>query len=57
MDFIEGLPISSGKDVEFVVVDRLTKYTHFKGLKHPYTIALVVQAFVDNVLSSVVYLA
>jgi hypothetical protein len=33
MDFIEGLPMSNGKDKNFVVVDRLTKYAHFMAAR------------------------
>ena len=33
MDFIEGLPLSEGKDKILVAVDRLTKYAHFMGIK------------------------
>ena len=39
MDFIEGLPSSFGKQVIFVVVDRLSKAAHFMALSHPYSIA------------------
>lgn len=49
MDFITGLPKSMGKDVIFVVVDRLTKYAHFIALSHPFNASQVAQAFTDNV--------
>ncbi|KAJ3708704.1 hypothetical protein LUZ61_012409 [Rhynchospora tenuis] len=49
LDFITGLPISKGRDVILVVVDRLTKYGHFLPLKHPYTASEVAQLFLDNV--------
>ena len=49
MDFIEGLPKSGGKDVIFVVVDRLTKYSHFMALSHPFSVSMVAAAYLDNV--------
>lgn len=49
MDFIDGLPLSDGKSVILVVVDRLSKSAHFVALKHPYSAIYVAQAFLDNV--------
>ena len=49
MDFVEGLPKSQGKDVILVVVDRLTKYSHFISMHHPYSAQDVVNIFLDNV--------
>ncbi|CAL1379503.1 unnamed protein product [Linum trigynum] len=49
MDFVEGLPLSQGKQVLLVVVDRFTKSAHFFGLKHPYTTFEVAQIFFDGV--------
>lgn len=49
MDFITGLPKFDGKEVIFVVVDRLTKYGHFIALAHPYTASSVALAFFNNI--------
>lgn len=49
MDFIDGLPLSFGKSVIFVIVERLSKAAHFMCLSHPYTALTVAQAFLDNI--------
>jgi transposase InsO family protein len=50
MDFTEGLPKSKAYSVILVVVDRLTKFSHFLPLKHPYNAHTVAQLFLDNVV-------
>ena len=47
MDFIEGIPKYGGKTMIFVVVDLLSKYSHFCSLNHPYTASSAVQFFMD----------
>lgn len=49
MDFIEGLPPSNGKQIIWVIVDRLGKYAHFIPLSHPYTAVSLAQCFLDNI--------
>ncbi|KAL2250254.1 UNVERIFIED_CONTAM: Transposon Ty3-I Gag-Pol polyprotein [Sesamum indicum] len=49
MDFVEGLPNSEGKDSIMVIVDMLTKYSHFIALRHPYTVASIAKVFFDNI--------
>lgn len=55
MDFITGLSKSAGKDVIFVAVDRLNKYSHFIDLSHPYTSIQVAQAYLENVFKLLVW--
>jgi hypothetical protein len=49
MDFIIGLPKSEGKSLIMVIVDRLTKYTHFCALFHPFKASIVSTAFMEIV--------
>ena len=50
MDFIERLPKFKKMDSILVVVDRLSKYGHFIGLKHPYSAGEVAAIFVKEVV-------
>jgi hypothetical protein len=49
MDFITGLPKFEGKSVIMVIVDRLTKYTHFCALSHPFKASIVANTFMEIV--------
>ena len=50
MDFIVGLPSSNGFPAIFVVVDRLTKTTHFMPLKTRFTAKIVANVFLDYIV-------
>ena len=49
MDFITGLPTVQGKDCIYVVIDRLTKYTHFFAISAHYTTAQVAELFFKEI--------
>ncbi|KAD2805340.1 hypothetical protein E3N88_38717 [Mikania micrantha] len=50
LDFIVGLPISNRFDTILVVVDRLSKYSHFLPLSHPFTAKSVAALFVKEIV-------
>jgi hypothetical protein len=49
MDFITGLLKSEANSVIMVIVGRLTKYTHFCALSHPFKAITVSTAFMETV--------
>jgi hypothetical protein len=49
MDFIEGLPISEGKDKILVIVDRLTKYAHFMRVRKTDSAKQIAEVFCKNI--------
>ena len=46
---IEGLPLSEGKDKLFVVVDCLTNYAHFMGIKKTDSAKQIAEVFCKNI--------
>ena len=49
MDFFIGLPKSEAKSVIMVVVYRLTKYTHFCALSHPFKASTISTVFMETI--------
>ena len=49
MEFIEGLLVFDGKDKILVVVDKLTKYAHFIGMKKSNLVKPIAEIFCKNV--------
>jgi hypothetical protein len=49
LDFVEGLPLSHGKNCVLVVVDKFSKFSHFIPLRHPFTTASVAHVFMQNI--------
>jgi hypothetical protein len=47
MDLIVGLPKAGNKSIIMVIVDCLSKASHFLELAHPFTPSLVAQTFMD----------
>ena len=49
LDFVEGLPKFQGYEVILVLVDILTKYSHFIPISHPYSAAKVASLYMHYV--------
>jgi len=50
LDFIEGFPVSQGRDTIMVIVDRLSKFAHFLTLRHLFTAKTVAEKFVEGII-------
>lgn len=50
MDYIEALPKLEGKHTITLVVERLTKYSHFISLAHPFTASSIVELYFNKTM-------
>jgi hypothetical protein len=50
LDFIEGLPLSQGKDTIMVMVDWLSKSAYFFPLSHPFTAKTMAEKFMEGII-------
>lgn len=57
LDFIKGFLSSKRFNSVLVVVDHLSKYSHFIPLTHPYSAKTVVEAFIREIVKLHGYLA
>lgn len=51
MDFLEGLPLSQGKNVIKIFSNRSPKYACFLNLSHPCAVKVVVEKLVEGVVT------
>ena len=51
MDFVSGLPLTQRKhDSVWVIIDRLTKSTHFIPVRIDYSMDLLAELYVDGIV-------
>lgn len=50
IDFIEGLSTFNSKNTIFMMVDHLSKSTHFLPFAHPFTIKIVAEKFIEGMV-------
>ncbi|KAL6211868.1 hypothetical protein ACLB2K_017091 [Fragaria x ananassa] len=49
IDFVEGMTKSNGFNAITVIVDRLSKFTHFVVVAHPFSAANIIYTFLRNI--------
>ena len=51
MDFVSGLPLTQRKhDATWVIIDRLTKSTHFVPVRMDYSMDRLAELYVDEIV-------
>lgn len=49
LDFVEGLPMSFGKNIILVVMHRFSKYCHLLSTAYPYSVVSIARLLFDNI--------